>query len=42
MQLPEGPRRLDEALFGNSLRGHVIGEPVVIFPEVEKKPADAA
>jgi len=32
--------RLDEALFGNSLRGHTIGQPQVIFPSMdEKKPA---
>ena len=37
MQLPDGPRRLDEARFGTSLRGHTIGKPQVIFPPVEEK-----
>ena len=40
MQLPDSPRRLDEARFGNSLRGHVLGEPRVLFPPVE--PSSAA
>ena len=40
MQLTDGPVRLDEALFGNSLRGHAIaaGKPQVIFPPFEEKP----
>ena len=42
MQLPPGPRRLDEALFGNSLRGHAIGEASVLFPPIEPKPAPGA
>jgi methionyl-tRNA synthetase len=42
MQLPDGPRRLDEARFGTSLRGHTIGKPSVLFPEIEKKPAAGA
>ena len=42
MQLPAGPRRLDEALFGTSLRGHKVGTPSVIFPPVEEKPAAGA
>jgi methionyl-tRNA synthetase len=37
MQLPPGPRRLDEALFGTSLRGHTIGAPAVLFPMIEPK-----
>jgi methionyl-tRNA synthetase len=39
MQLLPGPVRLDEALFGNSLRGHAIGKPVGIFPQMDKPPA---
>jgi methionyl-tRNA synthetase len=42
MQLPPGPRRLDEALFGNSLRGHIVGAPSVIFPPMEVKPVIGA
>jgi methionyl-tRNA synthetase len=38
LQLPPGPVRLEEALFGNSLRGHTIGKPKVIFPPIEKQP----
>ena len=41
LQLPNHPVRLDEALFGNSLRGHTIGKQAVIFPEIEKPPASA-
>ncbi len=41
MQLTAGPVRLDEALFGNSLRGHVIGKPKVLFPPIEEKPPAA-
>jgi methionyl-tRNA synthetase len=37
LQLPPGPVRLDEALFGNSLREHVIGKPEIIFPPFEDK-----
>ena len=40
LQLPDHPVRLEEALFGNSLRGQKIGQPQVIFPPLdEKKPA---
>jgi methionyl-tRNA synthetase len=39
MLLPAGPRRLEEALFGNSLRGHTIGQPSVLFPPIDEKPA---
>jgi methionyl-tRNA synthetase len=38
MQLTAGPVRLEEALFGNSLRGHTVGKPSVIFPPIEKPP----
>jgi methionyl-tRNA synthetase len=41
MQLTAGPVRLEEALFGNSLRGHTIGKPSVIFPPIEKPPPAA-
>lgn len=37
LQLPPGPVRLEEALFGNSLNDHVIGKPEVIFPPIEDK-----
>ncbi len=39
LKLPDHPVRLEEARFGNSLRGHAIGEPVVIFPAMDKPPA---
>lgn len=42
MQLPTEPRRLDRAFFGNSLRGHTIGKPSVLFPPIEPKPAAGA
>jgi methionyl-tRNA synthetase len=42
MQLPAGPRRLDEALFGNSLRGHAVGQPSVLFPPMDEKPTAGA
>ena len=42
LQLPAGPVRLDEALFGNSLREHVIGKPEVIFPPFEEKTSSGA
>jgi methionyl-tRNA synthetase len=38
LQLAPGPVRLEEALFGNSLRGQTVGKPRVIFPPVEEKP----
>jgi methionyl-tRNA synthetase len=38
LQLVPRPYRLDEALFGNSLRGHTIGKPKVLFPPIEPKP----
>jgi methionyl-tRNA synthetase len=42
LQLTPGPVRLEEALFGNSLRGHTVGKPKVIFPPIEEKsPAGA-
>jgi methionyl-tRNA synthetase len=37
LQLSRGPVRLDEALFGNSLRDHAIGKPEIIFPPFEDK-----
>jgi methionyl-tRNA synthetase len=37
LQLSPGPVRLEEALFGNSLRGHTVGKPRVIFPPIEEK-----
>jgi len=40
--LTPGPVRLEEALFGNSLRGHTVGKPKVIFPPIEEKPPAAA
>jgi len=39
LQLPAGPARLHEARFGNSLRDHVIGQPVILFPSLDEKPA---
>jgi methionyl-tRNA synthetase len=41
LQLGTGPVRFDDALFGNSLRGHTIGKPKVIFPPIEEKPPAA-
>jgi methionyl-tRNA synthetase len=38
LQLTPGPVRLNEALYGNSLRGHTIGKPKVLFPPIEEKP----
>jgi len=38
LQLAPGPVRLEEALFGNSLRGQTVGKPKVIFPPIEEKP----
>lgn len=38
LQLTPGPVRLEEALFGNSLRGHAVGKPKVIFPPIEPAP----
>jgi hypothetical protein len=37
LNLPAGPVRLEEALFGNSLRDQVIGKPEVLFPPFEEK-----
>ena len=37
LNLAPGPVRIEEALFGNSLRGHVIGKPEIIFPPIEEK-----
>jgi len=42
LRLSPGPVRLEEALYGNSLRGHTIGEPVVLFPPTEEKPPSGA
>ena len=42
LQLTPGPVRLEEALFGNSLRGHTVGKPQVIFPPMDKPPAAGA
>ncbi len=36
-QLPAGPVNLSEAKFGNSLRDHVIGQPVILFPPLDEK-----
>ena len=42
LKLPRNtPVRLDEALFGNSLRGHIIGQPEILFPPIEEKPPAA-
>jgi methionyl-tRNA synthetase len=38
LNLPPGPVPLEEALFGNSLRDHVVGKPVPLFPALEEKP----
>jgi methionyl-tRNA synthetase len=38
MNLPVVPGRLEEARFGNSLRGHVLGKAVPLFPALEEKP----
>jgi len=37
LQLPAGPVRLNDALFGNSLRGQAIGKPEPLFPRLEDK-----
>jgi methionyl-tRNA synthetase len=42
LQLSTAPVRLEEALFGNSLRGHTVGKPKVLFPPIEEKAAAAA
>jgi methionyl-tRNA synthetase len=42
LQLTPGPVRLEDALFGNSLRGQAVGKPKVIFPPVEEKPPAGA
>ncbi|MCE0522391.1 MAG: class I tRNA ligase family protein [Methylacidiphilales bacterium] len=42
LQLAPGPVRLDDALFGNSLRGHTVGKPKVLFPPIEEKPQAGA
>jgi methionyl-tRNA synthetase len=42
LQLPTEPRHLNRALFGNSLRGHKVGEASVLFPQIETKPAPGA
>ena len=38
LKLPAGPVPLRDAQFGNSLRDHRIGTPVVLFPSFEEKP----
>jgi len=38
MQLFPGPVRIEEALFGNSLKGQAIGKPEPLFPRLEEKP----
>ena len=38
LRLVPGQARLEEALYGNSLRGHAIGKPEVLFPPIEEKP----
>jgi methionyl-tRNA synthetase len=35
--IEQGPVRIDDALFGNSLRGQVIGKPEPLFPRIEEK-----
>jgi methionyl-tRNA synthetase len=42
MKLPPGAVRLEDALFGNSLKGHTIGKPEPLFPRLEEKPPAAA
>lgn len=42
LQLAPGPVRLEEALFGNSLRGQTVGKPKVIFPPIETQPPAGA
>ena len=37
MNLPLTPGRLEEARFGTSLRDHVIGKPLPLFPPLEEK-----
>jgi methionyl-tRNA synthetase len=37
LQLGPGPVRLEEALFGNSLRGQAIGKPDPLFPRLDEK-----
>jgi methionyl-tRNA synthetase len=38
LNLPLLPVRLEEARFGNSLRGHTIGQVLPLFPPLEEKP----
>jgi methionyl-tRNA synthetase len=38
LQLAPGPVRLNEALYGNSLKNHLIGKPEPLFPRLEEKP----
>jgi methionyl-tRNA synthetase len=38
LNLPTTPARLEEARFGNSLRGHALGQPALLFPPLEEKP----
>jgi methionyl-tRNA synthetase len=38
LNLPLLPVRLEEARFGNSLRGHTIGQALPLFPPLEEKP----
>jgi methionyl-tRNA synthetase len=38
LNLPLMPVRLEEARFGNSLRGHTIGKALPLFPPLEEKP----
>ena len=42
LNLPAGPARLEEARFGNSLRGHTVGKAEPLFPPLEEKPKGAA
>jgi methionyl-tRNA synthetase len=39
LALPPGPVPLKKAQFGTSLHGHVIGQPTVLFPSFDQKPA---
>jgi len=38
LQIPAAPARLVDAQFGNSLREHLVGKPVILFPPLDEKP----
>jgi len=42
LQLPPGAVRIEDALFGNSLKEHTIGKPEPLFPRLEEKPPAAS